>query len=176
MKTRDELAEALLIASVEESKIMPAATAFNLADAFVAERERRAYPLVNDATETKQPHDPDAGCVGCEHHRPLRGHRIDNAPEEMCRRGPLGSSLVSLTAPAPAWCPKRVSATPAAEALKFDSMGDLQHPEGDAAHTTPDGYSAAARHDIAIVRIRTTDRAHAERIVAAMLPIGRGTK
>lgn len=45
MKTRDELAEALLIASVAE---MPAEMAFDLADAFVAERERRALanPIV----------------------------------------------------------------------------------------------------------------------------------
>lgn len=57
MKTRDELAEALLIASVEESKIMPAATALNLADAFVAERERRARPIPADEATLRLDYD-----------------------------------------------------------------------------------------------------------------------
>lgn len=128
--------------------------------------------LVSRAPAEK-PHSPDDGCAKCEH----RGEPYGYMGQQTCgKKFGLAISMNNLTRGAPAECPKRVSATPAAEALKFDSMGDLQHPEGDAALTTPDGYSAAARHDIAIVRIRTTDRAHAERIVAAMLPVGRGTK
>jgi len=52
VKTRDEIAEALFVASVCDDagaggKIMEPRVAFDLADAFVAERERRAAKIEN---------------------------------------------------------------------------------------------------------------------------------
>ena len=126
MKTRDELAEALLIASVEESKIMPAATAFNLADAFVAERERRAYPPVNDAP-AEAPAAEALGFVdqGGNRYLTQRGQVLD------------------------AWAEDRFGAGI---------------------------YPVGGGECVVEVKLRATDQAHAERIVAAMLPVGRGTK
>lgn len=125
MKTRDELAEAILLASVatdpttERTRMMSPEAAYRQAAAFVAERERRAGKIENRV-----------------------GH---DAPTETA-------------------------------ALKFDKKGDLLNAHGNVMDAIFCGESAFAVEGLAQVRIRVTDRAHAERIVAAMLPVGRATK
>ena len=182
MKTRDELAETFVVSVLrtfgpDDSAEWEAVVkdGFNLADAFVAERERRAV-VVNDAPEAKPPHDPDRGCAGCEHYRPYDGVRPHRCVA-------TGSTLLSarVTEGAPDWCPKRVSATPAAEALRFTASGSLLNPQGRYYATVGDDGRSADVPNLtdgyaATVNVRATDRAHAERIVAAMLPVGRGTK
>jgi len=124
MKTRDELAEMFAVATAQEYASTDgqpddlARWAFACADAFVAERERRA--LAN----------------------PLEA--------------------------------------PASEDLRFTASGALLSADGHRyAERERDGYSADAAKlgsgFISVVRIAARDRAHAERIVAAMLPVGRGT-
>jgi len=125
MKTRDELAETFVVSVLrtfgpDDSAEWEAVVkdGFNLADAFVAERERRA--LAN----------------------PLEA--------------------------------------PASEDLRFTASGALLSADGHRyAERERDGYSADAAKlgsgFISVVRIAARDRAHAERIVAAMLPVGRGT-
>jgi hypothetical protein len=235
MKTRDELAEAFAMALAAhqpgalddadgedppEGFLSAAAWlthhAFRLADAFVAERERRAAKIenrvghsVDEATlrldydqantialalgydasalplgqaiekikelasraPTEKPHSPDDGCSGCEHY----------ARETMGRSARCAAMEKSFgvahdpTRPASPHCPKRAALT-AAKALRFSDVGDLLNADGKLADTDDDGYAGWALDEEVGVYVRATDRAHAERIVAAMLPVGRGTK
>lgn len=217
MKTRDELAEALLLASVATDPVtqstgsMSPKAAFDRADEFFAERKRRAAPTADargecccysgceDDTAIHQhadepcplhpdrpfaigraplreevaapvaPHSPDDGCAGCEHYRDET-----STAERHCGAASITLMFCDSDAPAPSWCPKR--AAPPAPALRFDDHGDLLNAGGiDSADTITDGY-AAYRDDVeCAVYFRATNREHAERIVAAVLPVGRGT-
>ena len=66
--------------------------------------------------------------------------------------------------------------TPVVESLLFTEDGTARGPNGMALDMEVDGCTADARDGEAWVCVRAKDQPHAERIVAAMLPVGRGTK
>lgn len=165
MKTRDELAEAFAEAFILSSTggysahaDVIAKQAFACADAFVAERERRARPTPVDEATLRLNYS-QANVIALALGYDGRSLPLDAVVEKI-------RELASL-APAE---------TPAAEALKFSPYYVALGADGKHLTLANDGVEATADDGLAIVRIRATDRAHAERIVAAMLPVGRGTK
>lgn len=216
MKTRDELAEALLLASVatdpntRQIGSMSPKAAFDRADEFVAERERRAvHP--GDATKDTPFDGSRCGIDQCCANPPTHRDRNDGTGWQSgpCCGSPAcctlggsegdGWSRAPLAgAPAnerpPSNPPKHYAdaafdgaphyvapaETPAPAGLKFTASGALLSTDGHRyAERERDGYSADAAKlgsgFISVVRIAARDRDHAERIVAAMLPVGRGT-
>ena len=170
MKTRDELAEALYVASVGDDtvggKIMEATAAFEFADAFVAERERRAVVVPTDSA-------PVVKCKHCEQpalHRD-RADRTGWLSPPCCGGGAccIASKPGHSRAPLP-------DAPAETAALKFSDVGDMLDADGEIAMWRDHGADAGVWDGMAMVRIAARDRDHAERIVAAMLPVGRETK
>lgn len=208
MKTRDELAEMFAVGLLRRPRSEQLASgivsdAFAYADAFVAERGRRARVWPGDATEDTPFDGPRCGVEQCCANPPTHRDRNDRTAwlSGPCCGSPAcctlggsegdGWSRAPLDgAPAnerpPSNPPKHYAdaafdgaphyAEPTAEGLLFDENGDMLNRAGiDSADTLADGY-AAYRDDVeCAVYIRARDRAHAERIVAAMLPVGRGT-
>lgn len=206
MKTRDELAEAFAVAMVgktvdplrEWADI--ATDAFALSDAFVRERERRAVaPSSEGATgrvfvkclcgkpATHRDHDDRTGraseqCCGdlarCCILDSKDWTRAPLAPEKPVVSAPfvqtedLGGGLtmtVTQTFPLPE--------TPAPKALRFSASGTLLNDGGDVADVTRgDDHEGFVYWNEAAIRFRAASREHAERIIAAVLPVGRAVK
>lgn len=117
------------------------------------------------------PHDPGRGCAGCEHFSPETVTTWAFCKSRPDLNAHFETGHYDPSTPAPAWCPKR--AKPGA--LRFNKPGRLVNLDDDAFSLYREGFCADVGAGFASIHIRATDRAHAERIVAAMLPVGRGT-
>lgn len=185
MKTRDELAEMFAVARLSggmdphENRWF-AETMYGLADAFIAERERRAAKIENRVGR---------GADGATLH--LTRAQVDNVALALGYDGtalPIGPVLDKIIEFASR--DRRATTLPdetvdalAPEALRFVGEGrDRYLAQGDrildAWHQDRFGagiYPATDGGRVVEVKFRATDADHAERIVAAVLPVGRGT-
>lgn len=190
MKNRDELAEAFAVALLSGAgagyRVPPetaAKDAFAMADAFVAERDRRAVAVERPATGAalcgnthRVRSGEDVLCdMPLDHDGDWHGAESDAESYGKPGRfrwhsgGPNGSE--SWTAAAPL-----APENPAPKALWFGQDGRLLLGEDNPARWYEDGAEARAFQQVAHISIAATSRAHAERIVAAALAAGRAVE